>query len=58
MKTLNGYYSVKQAAEKLGINISLLMRKIRGGEIKATKVGWVWIIPKDEIDKLVKTSSK
>ena len=48
------YYSTRQAAQKLGINISALMRRIRSGDIKATKMGkWVWAIPKAQIDKLV-----
>lgn len=57
-KANSDYYSVKEAAHILGINTSLLMRKIRGGEIKAQKIGWVWVIPKEPIDRMARENQK
>jgi len=52
------YYSVKEVSDKTGWNKSLVMRKIKSGDIKAIKIGWVWAIIKEPIDKLVSEKSK
>jgi hypothetical protein len=50
------YYSVKETVDLTGWNKSLVMRKIKSGEIKAVKIGWVWAVLKDPIDKLIEES--
>ncbi len=46
-------YSVSQASKITGMSAPRLMRRIRNGTIQAKKVGWVWVIPKSEVDKVV-----
>lgn len=46
-------YSVSETSEIAGITSPRLMRRIRNGTIQAKKVGWVWVIPKSEVDKVV-----
>ena len=45
-------YSTRQAAEKLHITISAVMKAIRSKSIKAEKFGWVWMIPAAEVNNL------
>lgn len=47
-------YSVSEAAEGTGMTTPRIMRRIKNETIKASKVGWVWIIPASEVEKLKK----
>ncbi len=53
-KKASEYYSVKETAAKTGWNKSLVLRKIKKGEIEAIKIGWVWAVVKGPIDKIEK----
>lgn len=44
------HYSPAEAAAALGIKYGAVMRMIRSAKIKATKVGWAWIISKSELE--------
>lgn len=46
------YYSPAEAAEALGIRYGAVMRLIRSGKLKATKVGWAWIISKSDLENV------
>lgn len=46
------YLSPKQAAEEVNVTVSAVMKIIRAKEIKAEKLGWVWMIPVSEIPRL------
>ncbi|MBP2664786.1 MAG: hypothetical protein H6Q71_2734 [Firmicutes bacterium] len=45
-------YTTEEAAEILMVNKETLLRKIRTGSLKATKLGKTYRIPKSEITKL------
>jgi len=52
------YYSPKQAAEEIGITTTAVLKAVRAGTIKADKLGWVWMIPEAEVNKLKELSVK
>ena len=45
----SGYVSVAQAAELLGITRQAVLKRIRGGRLRATKVGRSYIVPRSEL---------
>ena len=49
-----GLLTVKEASEMTGYNIEYLRRLIRKGEIDAYKVGTVYVIYADSLDRYVK----
>ena len=50
---MDNFLSTVEAAKILGLSRVTLFNKIKSGEINATKVGRNYIIPKEEIMKLV-----
>ena len=44
-------YTVKQAAEALELNHKQVLRLIHKGDIMAEKLGWVWVIKEEEIQR-------
>jgi len=46
-------YSVSETSQVTGMTQPRLMRRIRNGSIEAQKIGWVWVIPKSEVDKVI-----
>lgn len=51
-KTEKDIYSVSEASQISGMTAPRIMRRIRNETIAAEKVGWVWVIPKAEVEKL------
>lgn len=51
-------YPIKEVAELTGLNQRQIMYKIRRKQIEAEKVGWIWIISKDEVTKLLTEEAK
>ncbi len=47
-------YSRKEAAETLSVSVRTLQSLIRGGRIRAKRVGRRTLIPKSELEKFVK----
>ena len=47
------YLSVTQIAEAAGVTKTAVMKLINAKSIKAEKVGWVWVIPASELDKII-----
>lgn len=59
MPTLPGYYTTKEAAEKLGYAAtSYLARLCVSGEIPAYKVGKTWLIPEQWVAEQLQISPK
>ena len=46
------FYSVSEASIATGMTSPRIMRRIRSNTIQAEKIGWVWVIPSAEIEKL------
>lgn len=46
------FYSVSEASIATGMTSPRIMRRIRSNTIIAQKIGWVWVIPAAEIEKL------
>lgn len=44
---------VPKLAQQLGVSEDTVLRSIRRGQIKANKVGRVWLIPAPEVDRLM-----
>lgn len=42
---MNNFYSVKEAAEKLGVSAELVKKWCQRGKLSAFKVGAAWVIP-------------
>lgn len=44
---------LSEAANQIGCNPRQLMYLIRRGRIEgAEKIGWIWVIPRSEVDRL------
>ena len=52
------YYSISEVSELTNLKKPKIIRKIRSGEIKAKKIGWMWTIPSLEVERLMKENSK
>lgn len=53
MITLDEYFTVKEVAEKLKLNIMTIYKWINQGKIKAVKLGDTWRISKTEINRIL-----
>jgi excisionase family DNA binding protein len=47
-------YNPDEVAEILGKSVEMVRRYLREGHIKGSKLGRTWIIPKAEIDRILK----
>ncbi len=45
-------YTARQAGEKLGLTHQEVIRRIRRGDIKASKFGWNWVVPVEEVERV------
>lgn len=45
-------FTIKDAAKETGYDSRQIMYKIRQEQIQASKVGWIWVIPEDQVAKL------
>ena len=52
------YYSIGEVSEITGLKKPKIMRKIRSGEIKAKKIGWMWTIPSLEVERLIRENTE
>lgn len=52
------YYTAKELAEKLSMNVMTIYRYIEAGKLKAYKIGKEYRIDCDEFNKLLKASEK
>jgi len=43
-----------EVCEILRIDRMTLYRWIRSGKIKAIKIGWKWLIPEEEVEKIIR----
>ncbi len=48
------YYTPKEIAEKLKLNIGTVYKWVREGRLKAVKLGDVWRISESELNRLLK----
>lgn len=48
------YYTPKEIAKKLKLNIGTVYKWIREGRLKAVKLGDVWRISESELNRLLK----
>lgn len=53
MITLDEYFTVKEVAEKLKLNIMTIYKWINQGKIKAVKLGDTWRISETEINRIL-----
>ena len=47
------YVPVKEAAKKLGLSRDALLRRIQRRSVKAVKIGWIWVVPAEEVARLL-----
>ncbi len=52
------YYTVDEAAEKIGVHPKTIRRYIFGGKLEALKVGGQWRVYEDGMSKFMKTGTK
>lgn len=55
-KPLETFYNVNEVAERMGFRPRTIRRYIREGKIAAVKIGWEWLVPKEEVDRLTEPS--
>jgi len=53
-----GVYTPKQAAAYLNINLNLVGKLLRTGQLKATRVGTAWKIPRKMCDEFIIAKSE
>lgn len=53
----NEFYTAKELAETLKLNVMTIYRHIKAGKLKAYKIGKEFRIEKREFDKLLKLTS-
>jgi len=58
LKQLETLYTIKEASEATGFDQRQIMYKIRRKQIEAQKVGWIWVIPQDSVNKLQEMKKK
>lgn len=46
------YLTAPQTAAELSLSHLEVIRRIRRGDIQAKKLGWNWIIPSEELDRV------
>jgi len=46
-------YRVRELAEMTGVPCSTIRKRIRTGDIRAVTSLGVWLVPKDEVDRLM-----
>ena len=51
---MDGYLTVKEAALALRMKYPSLLRSIQRGTVSGIKVGWVWLIPHEEVERVQK----
>jgi hypothetical protein len=52
----NGYFSISQVSQMTGIKQPKIIRGIRKGVIEAKKIGWIWVISAENVQKLKQTT--
>jgi excisionase family DNA binding protein len=52
-KDLSEYLSITDVVKITGIRESKIKYHIKRGELKATKVGWQWIIKKEDLQEFL-----
>jgi len=45
-------YSARQFGEEVGLEHLEVIRRIRKGDIKASKFGWNWVIKESEVERV------
>jgi len=51
---VNKMFTVAEVAERTGLASTQILYRIKTGQIRAEKLGWFWVIPKEEVDRLTK----
>ena len=51
MSTDREFYTTKEAAALLGVPYFTLVRRAQRGSIEAHKIGWIWVFPKEVVDR-------
>jgi excisionase family DNA binding protein len=51
MMALSKFYSIDQVAESLGVSRETIRLLLKAGEIKGVKVGAIWRINEEEINR-------
>ncbi len=46
-------FTVAEASEITGLASTQILYRIKTGKLKAQKLGWFWVIPKEEIDRFI-----
>lgn len=52
---MKGYLTIGDAAKRLGIKHNAMLRRVQRGYVRGRKVGWIWMVPISEIDRIKKT---
>lgn len=47
--TLDGWLTTEQVAERFGVPNHRVLRMIRTERLKATKLGWIWLIHETDL---------
>jgi len=45
-------YTVAEVSEITGLASTQILYRIKTGQIEAEKIGWFWVIPQEEVDRL------
>lgn len=51
-------YTVREAAEKLGLTPQQVLNRIKRQKIKAKKKGWIWLVKPRDLEAIRKALAK
>ena len=54
---MRDFLTVRDAAAALGMKRETLLRRIQRGSIRGTKLGWIWLVPSKEVERVKNTKT-
>ena len=57
-KLFKDFFTVTEAVKVTGLRESKIKYLIKNGRLKAVKVGWQWLIKKEDLEKFMQTLEK
>ena len=51
--SMEGYLTIKDAARRLDMKDGALLRRVQRGSVKGQKMGWVWLVHENEVNRLI-----
>ncbi|OXE37526.1 MAG: hypothetical protein CGW95_01020 [Phenylobacterium zucineum] len=50
---MDGFLTIKDAAQRLSMKEGALLRRVQRGSIKGQKIGWIWLVHENEVKRVI-----